>query len=63
MCFLKSYSTLIVSNSLYIIDNYFVAVKIYGVRLKLTPIPYLFHYKAKSTYQLFSTLPIYKPAY
>ena len=62
MCFLKSNSTLIVSNSLYIIDNYFVALKNYNVRLMLTTAPYCFHYKVESTYQLFSTLPIYKPA-
>jgi hypothetical protein len=62
MCFLKSYFTLIVSNSLYIIDNYFIAVKNYDVRLKLTSILCFFNYKVESTYQLFSTLPMYKPA-
>jgi hypothetical protein len=57
MCFLKSDSTLIAR-----IDNYFVAVKNYGVRIKLTTVLCLFHYIVESTYQLFSTLPIYKPA-
>jgi len=57
MCFLKSDSTLIAR-----IDNYFVAVKNYGVRIKLTTVLCFFHYIVESTYQLFSTLPIYKPA-
>jgi len=85
MCFLKSDSTIIASYSIYIIDNYFVAVKNYGVRIKLTTVLCFFHYIVKvvysahvfrsllttvlcffhyiveSTYQLFSTLPIYKP--
>jgi len=51
MCFLKSYSPLIVINSLYIIDNYYFAVKICDFRLKITTGFYFFHYKVKITYQ------------
>ena len=63
MFFLNPNPTSLVSNSLHIMDNYFADVKNFGFRFNLTHVPYFIHYKVKSAYQLFSTIPIYKPAF